>query len=244
MKSLSRISILFTLLFTFILSAQNETYQLENKNVLIVYGGWSDHHPEFFATKIASWLEKQKANVTLSQSTKIYLDKTVMNQVDLIIQHITMTEIEEIESKALQTAIKKGVGLAGCHGGLGDSFRNDTEYQYMVGGQFVKHPGGQVDYTVEISSPKHKITEGINDFSLFSEQYYMHIDPAIEILATTRFSGAHDSWIEGIEIPVVWTKSYGKGRVFYSSLGHSDDIFEIPEAWKMMLRGISWAVRK
>jgi type 1 glutamine amidotransferase len=72
----------------------------------------------------------------------------------------------------------------------------------------------------------------------------MHIDPAIEILATTRFSGAHDSWIEGIEIPVVWTKSYGKGRVFYSSLGHSDDIFEIPEAWKMMLRGISWAVRK
>jgi len=182
--------------------------------------------------------------VTLSQSTKIYLNKTVMNQVDLIIQHITMTEIEEIESKALQTAIKKGVGLAGCHGGLGDSFRNDTEYQYMVGGQFVKHPGGQVDYTVEISSPKHKITEGINDFSLYSEQYYMHIDPAIEILATTRFSGAHDSWIEGIEIPVVWTKSYGKGRVFYSSLGHSDDIFEIPEAWKMMLRGISWAVRK
>ncbi len=241
---MTRISLLYCLLFTLILSAQNETYQLENKNVLIVYGGWSGHQPEVFATKIASWLEKQKAHVTLSQSTEIYLDKTVMNQVDLIIQHITMSTIKNLESKALQTAIKNGVGLAGCHGGLGDSFRNDTEYQYMVGGQFVKHPGGQVDYTVEISSPKHKITEGINDFSLNSEQYYMHIDPAIEILATTRFSGAHDSWIEGIEIPVVWTKSYGKGRVFYSSLGHSEDIFEIPEAWKIMLRGISWAVRE
>ena len=164
-----------------------------------------------------------------------------MNNVDLIIQHITMSEISELESKALQKAIAGGVGLAGCHGGLGDAFRNNTEYQYMVGGQFVKHPGGQVDYSVKIAKLQNPILKGINNFTLHSEQYYMHVDPAIKVLATTRFSKEHDSWIEGIEMPVVWTKSYGKGRVFYSSLGHNKKDFEIPEVWEIMIRGVTWA---
>jgi len=154
-----------------------------------------------------------------------------------------MSQMSARESKGLRDAIARGVGLAGCHGGLGDSFRNDTEYQYMVGGQFVKHPGGQIDYEVSISDTNDPITQGIDDFSLKTEQYYMHYDPQIEILATTTFSGAHDAWIEGVSMPVVWKKSYGKGRVFYSALGHSADVFEIPEAWSMMTRGVEWAVK-
>ena len=216
---------------------------MEGKNVLIVYGGWKGHQPEVFAKKIASWLENQKANVTLSESTASYTDNELMQSLDLVIQHITMSEMSNRESKGLRDAIARGVGLAGCHGGLGDSFRNDTEYQYMVGGQFVKHPGGQIDYEVTISNSTDPITAGINDFSLKTEQYYMHFDPNIEILATTSFSGQHDALIDGVEMPVVWKKTYGKGRVFYSALGHSEDIFEIPEAWNIMTRGIEWAVK-
>jgi len=216
---------------------------MEGKNVLIVYGGWKGHQPEVFAKKIASWLENQKANVTLSKSTASYTDNELMQSLDLVIQHITMSEMSNRESKDLRDAIARGVGLAGCHGGLGDSFRNDTEYQYMVGGQFVKHPGGQIDYEVTISNSTDPITAGISDFSLKTEQYYMHFDPNIEILATTSFSGQHDAWIDGVEMPVVWKKTYGKGRVFYSALGHSEDIFEIPEAWNIMTRGIEWAVK-
>ena len=216
---------------------------MEGKNVLIVYGGWKGHQPEVFAKKIASWLENQKANVTLSESTASYTDNELMQSLDLVIQHITMSEMSNRESKGLRDAIARGVGLAGCHGGLGDSFRNDTEYQYMVGGQFVKHPGGQIDYEVTISNSTDLITAGISDFSLKTEQYYMHFDPNIEILATTSFSGQHDAWIDGVEMPVVWKKTYGKGRVFYSALGHSEDIFEIPEAWNIMTRGIEWAVK-
>jgi len=216
---------------------------MEGKNVLIVYGGWKGHQPEVFAKKISSWLENQKANVTLSESTASYTDNELMQSLDLVIQHITMSEMSNRESKGLRDAIARGVGLAGCHGGLGDSFRNDTEYQYMVGGQFVKHPGGQIDYEVTISNSTDPITAGINDFSLKTEQYYMHFDPNIEILATTSFSGQHDAWIDGVEMPVVWKKTYGKGRVFYSALGHSEDIFEIPEAWNIMTRGIEWAVK-
>lgn len=216
---------------------------MEGKNVLIVYGGWKGHQPEVFAKKISSWLENQKANVTLSKSTASYTDNELMQSLDLVIQHITMSEMSNRESKGLRNAIARGVGLAGCHGGLGDSFRNDTEYQYMVGGQFVKHPGGQIDYEVTISNSTDLITAGISDFSLKTEQYYMHFDPNIEILATTSFSGQHDAWIDGVEMPVVWKKTYGKGRVFYSALGHSEDIFEIPEAWNIMTRGIEWAVK-
>ena len=227
-------------LWSFTLYSQSS---MEGKNVLIVYGGWKGHQPEVFAKKIASWLENQKANVTLSESTASYTDNELMQSLDLVIQHITMSEMSNRESKGLRDAIARGVGLAGCHGGLGDSFRNDTEYQYMVGGQFVKHPGGQIDYEVTISNSTDPITAGINDFSLKTEQYYMHFDPNIEILATTSFSGQHDAWIDGVEMPVVWKKTYGEGHVFYSALGHSEDIFEIPEAWNIMTRGIEWAVK-
>ena len=216
---------------------------MEGKNVLIVYGGWKGHQPEVFAKKIASWLENQKANVTLSESTASYLEKELMQSLDLVIQHITMSKMSNRKSKGLRDAIARGVGLAGCHGGLGDSFRNDTEYQYMVGGQFVKHPGGQIDYKVTISNTSDPVTAGINDFNLKTEQYYMHYDPNIEILATTSFSGEHDAWIDGVEMPVVWKKNYGKGHVFYSALGHSEDIFDVPEVWNIMTRGIEWAVK-
>jgi type 1 glutamine amidotransferase len=216
---------------------------MEGKNVLIVYGGWQGHKPEQFAKKIAAWLEAQKANVTLSETTASYTDKPLMESLDLIIQHITMSEIKHEESVGLTQAIASGVGLAGCHGGLGDSFRNDTEFQYMVGGQFVKHPGGQVHYTVSIVD-NDPITEGLADFELHTEQYYMHFDPNMKVLAATKFGGAHDFWIEGVEIPVVWKKVYGKGRVFYSALGHSEDLFEIPEVWTLMTRGVEWATKE
>jgi len=223
-------------------NAQN-TSKLEGKNVLIVYGGWEGHQPEIFAKKIADWLKNQKANVTLSESTVSYTNTALMESLDLVIQHITMSTMSAKESNGLTKAIKSGVGLAGCHGGLGDSFRNDTEFQYMVGGQFVKHPGGQVDYKVTLKDTDDPLTEGIQDFELHSEQYYMHFDPLIEVLATTRFSGEHDAWIEAVEIPVVWKKPYGKGRVFYSAIGHSEKDFEIPEVWELITRGIQWAIK-
>lgn len=241
MKNLTPYYLALVFSFSFSLNAQLDLSSLKDKNILIVYGGWKGHQPEIFANKIAAWLKDKDAKVTLSESTKIFTNKDLMRQVDLIIQHITMSEMSGSESRALQEAVKRGVGLAGCHGGLGDAFRNNTEYQYMIGGQFVKHPGGQVDYTVKITAPENPLVMDIKDFALHSEQYYMHIDPAITILATTQFTGENDAWIEGIEIPVVWTKPYGKGRIFYSSLGHNKEDFDIPQVWEIITRGITWA---
>ena len=231
------------ILTTCFIKAQNLDNDIKDKNILIVYGGWEGHKPKLFAEKIASWLKEKKANVYISDTTSIYTNIKLMKKLDLIIQHITMSEISENQISNLTKAIKSGVGLAGCHGGLGDSFRDDVDFQYMVGGQFVKHPGNNINYTVNISSEKDPITKDINDFNLTSEQYYMHVDPAIKVLATTKFSGKHDPWIKGVVIPVVWKKYYGKGRVFYNSIGHSIENFEIPQVWEMTTRGIAWACK-
>ena len=151
MKLKSVFVLAIVIIFKLPLWAQKDVPSLKGKNVLIVYGGWEGHKPKVFADKIDRWLQSKKARTILSETTETYTNKTLMDSIDLIIQHITMSEIKWKESLALQKAVQRGVGLAGCHGGIGDAFRNDTEFQYMVGGQFVKHPGGQVNYTVNLS---------------------------------------------------------------------------------------------
>ena len=240
---MNKIYCLLIFLITINVFSQNDFNNLKGKKILVVYGGWEGHQPKVFAEKITKWLLDKKAEVKLVKGTSIYTDSNVMNDLDLIIQHITMSKMSPLETKGLISAIARGVGLAGCHGGLGDSFRDNTEYQYMVGGQFVKHPGGQVNYTVNIESKNDPITDGIKDFSLHTEQYYMHIDPNLEVLASTKFSGIHDPWIKGAVVPVVWKKLYGKGRVFYNSIGHSKETFEIPEVWSLIKRGVVWAAQ-
>jgi type 1 glutamine amidotransferase len=67
------------------------------------------------------------------------------------------------------------------------------------------------------------------------------VDPNVKVLATTTFTGDHNSWIDGAVMPVAWKKYYGKGRVFYISVGHTPKDFDIPESMEILRRGIRWA---
>ena len=125
---------------------------------------------------------------------------------------------------------------------MGDSFREAVEYQLMVGGQWVAHPGNIIDYRVDIVSAD-PIVAGIDAFPYRSEQYYMHVDPSNEVLATTTFSGAHASWIDGVVMPVVWKRRHGQGRVFYSALGHHAEELTRPQVATILRRGMLWAAR-
>lgn len=214
---------------------------LKGKKILMVWGGWKGHEPEQFTNKLKPILEKAGALVTVSDSLGIYANKKIMSSVDLIIQNWTMGKITGEQEKGLLEAVKNGAGLAGFHGGLGDSFRESTAYQFMTGGQWVAHPGGVIDYTVEITDPNDPVTRGIKNFKVHSEQYYMHVDPNVKVLATTTFDGEHNDWIEGAVIPVVWKKTYGKGRVFYLSVGHVVKDLDTPEVMEILIRGIKWA---
>ncbi len=214
---------------------------LRNKKILFVWGGWDGHEPGKCRDIFVPWMRDSGADVIVSDSLDSYLDEEMINTRDLIIQVWTMGTISGEQSQGLLNAVKSGVGLAGWHGGLGDSFRNNTEYQFMVGGQWVAHPGGVIDYEVNITDREDPVTRGLSNFKMHSEQYYMHIDPNVKVLAATTFKGSHAEWIDGCVVPVAWKKYYGKGRVFYSSLGHVAADFEVHEALEIMKRGILWA---
>ena len=230
----------FIILFASSCNAQTKG-PLNNKKVLITYGGNKTHQPKQCVEILLPWLKSEGALVDTFSSLDIYADTNYMESVDLIIQTITTSTINKEQEQGLLTAVKNGAGIAGWHGGLGDSFRNNPKYQYMIGGQWVAHPGGMIDYTVNIRKPKDQIMRGISDFQMHSEQYYMHVDPNIQVLASTQFNEEYDPWIDGCIIPVVWKKTYGKGRVFYSSLGHVAAEFEVPEVWEILKRGIIWS---
>jgi type 1 glutamine amidotransferase len=216
----------------------------EKGKALFVWGGWEGHEPKQCVDIFAPWLEKQGFEVVISSSLDSYLDNELMASLDLIVQVFTMAQISSEQEKGLLEAVKGGVGLAGWHGGLADSFRSNTEYQFMVGGQWVAHPGGVIDYRVRVTNREDPITRGLSDFAMHSEQYYMHVDPIVEVLAVTTFSGEHAAWIAGATVPVVWKKMYGRGRVFYTSLGHVAEDFDVPEARAIVQRGLLWAARR
>src|SRR5260370_29652299 len=154
-----------------------------------------------------------------------------------------MSTIEKEELNNLTDAVQSGVGLAGFHGQMGDTFRSEPKYQFMVGGQWVAHPGNIMDYTVNVTKPNDPIMQGVTDFPYHSEQYYMHVDPSNEVLATTRFGGHYLEWIEGTGIPVVWQRRFGAGRGFSSSLGHGATGSGVPTVAPTMPGGLSWARR-
>jgi type 1 glutamine amidotransferase len=213
------------------------------KKVLFVWGGWDGHEPKQCVDIYAPILRSEGFDVEISDTLDSYLNKENMLSKDLIVQIWTMGKISNDQLKGLQDTLATGVGFAGWHGGSGDSFRESTDYQFMIGGQWVAHPGGVIDYSVQITDHDDPITAGLSDFTMHSEQYYMHVDPSNQVLATTTFNGDHVAWINGVVMPVVWKRSWGKGRIFYASLGHVAKDFDVPQAREIVRRGMHWATR-
>ncbi len=220
---------------------------MASKSALIVWGGWDGHQPEEVAEILRGALTKHDFAVEVSDTLDAYLDEARLKSLDLIVPLWTMGTITQEQLRPLLAAVQSGVGLGGVHGGMCDSFRMETEYQFMTGGQWVAHPGNDgVAYTVEIRDPDHFITQDLPPvLHVKSEQYYLHVDPAVRVLATTRFptegvGGPHAK--NGIvDMPTVWTKYWGEGRVFYNALGHHADIVAQPDVLKLTTRGLLWA---
>ena len=213
---------------------------LDGKKILFVWGGWMGHEPDKCRDIFVPWLESEGAKVTVSNTLDSYVNMD-LKELDLIIQVWTMGTITGAQERALEAAVKSGVGLAGWHGGMGDSFRNNTEYEFMVGGIWVAHPGGVIDYRVNITDHKDPVTKGLTDFDMHSEQYYVLVDANNKVLATTTYTDKIAPWIGGNIVPQVWKKVYGKGRVFYSGLGHVAADFKVPQVLEIQKRGIRWA---
>ena len=255
-KLLVRLFVAVMLLVVSLNSVYSQYEALKGKKILLTYGGWAGHHPVETKDLLVPWLEANGATVIVSDSLGIYKDSVLMSSLDLIIQTWTQgtstvtidrngqtvqPQLDRASSTALTSAVRRGVGLAGWHGGIGDAFRNDVNFQFMIGGQWVAHPGNTISYTVNITDPNDPITKGLPaSFDMRSEQYYMHVDPNVKVLATTKYNGDIFPWINGCIIPQVWKKTWGDGRVFYIAPGHIIDDFTGTQL-EILKRGICWA---
>lgn len=215
---------------------------MSQKKALIFWGGWEGHTPERSAEVVRDMLLANGFAVQLEAGTAC-LAQDGLAGFNLIVPMVTMSTIAKPEVEALCAAVRGGVGLGGMHGLMCDAFRNETEYQFMTGGQWVSHPGNIIDYRIDVARPDDPVMKGLTSFIYRSEQYYMHVDPKIDVLATTTFTGEHCDWVKGVVMPVVWKTVYGKGRVFYSALGHTADEFAVPQMKTMLERGLLWAAR-
>lgn len=212
------------------------------KQALIVWGGWAGHEPEACAHIVAALLRPHGFEVRLEEGAEAFGDAR-LGSLDLIVPIITMSRIEKAHAQNLAAAVQAGTGLGGFHGGMGDAFRESVDYQFVTGGQWVAHPGGIIDFRVNVLRRDDPVMHGIDDFDVRSEQYYMHVDPSNEVLATTTFGGQHAPWIEGVVMPVVWKRRHGLGRVFYSALGHVAAEFDRAPMRAILQRGLLWAAR-
>ncbi len=216
------------------------------RTAMVVWGGWEGHQPRELSELFAEVLREEGFSPEVSRSLDSFLELPRRSDVALVVPIWTMGQITAEQLAAVTESVRDGVGIAGCHGGMCDSFREATEWQFMTGGQWVAHPGNDgVEYLVRITERDHPITTGIPDFLVRSEQYYLHTDPSNHVLAVTRFPVADGPHVPNgpFDMPVVWTRMYGKGRVFYSSIGHTAEVARQKEPLELCRRGFLWAAR-
>lgn len=230
----------FTLRFS---RKSSNDIQLGKKKALIVQGGWKGHFPKEISGILAGILREENFDVEISDTLDVFLDREKLKQVDLIVPVWTLGTLTEEQLNSFLSAVESGTGVAGLHGGLVDAFRCEIRYQLMVGGQFVWHATKNVTYRVHITDPNHPLVKGIPDFTVTTEQFYMLVDPANDVLATTNFEISPPEVWKPVVMPTVWIKKYGKGRVYANTLGHSPEIVTIPQVIEMIRRGLVWAAR-
>ncbi len=228
------------------------------KNALVVRGGWDGHQPKEATELFIPFLETKGYGVRVEGSPQVYADAGYMRTVDLIVQCNTMATIERAEFAGLRAAIEAGSGMAGWHGGIADSYRNNSDYLHLIGGQFACHPGKHPDLRIGEQSDNyvpyrinmlpeaadHPITRGISDFDLVTEQYWVLSDDYIDVLATTTQAVREwDPWTRPVCSPAIWTRQWGKGRIFVCTPGHRVEILQDPNVRTIIERGMLWASR-
>jgi type 1 glutamine amidotransferase len=235
------------------------TGMTDERRALVVRGGWEGHQPVEATDLFIPYLEKQGFTVRVADSPAPYADAALMAGTDLVVQCMTMSTIEKDQLAGLIAAVEAGTGLAGWHGGIADSYRASSDYLQLIGGQFAAHAarsapgertGEQSDnyvphrITMTPAAADHPITRGIGDFDLVTEQYWVLTDDYVDVLATTTTAvRPWGAWHRPITAPAVWTRRWGRGRIFVATPGHRVDVLQDPNVRTIVERGLLWAAR-
>jgi type 1 glutamine amidotransferase len=212
------------------------------RKAIVVWGGWKGHEPEECASVVGDMLRRDGFSTEVTGDLGIFSSPDI-SKADLLVPIITGEKLEKAHADALVEAVRGGLGLGGPHGALATSFKESAPFRYVSGVTWVSHPGNIIDFRVNITRQNDPVVEGIPDFDYRSEQYYLHYDPTVEVLATTTFSGEHDEAARNVVMPVVFKRYFGQGRVFYSALGHVAAEYDHAHMREILRRGLLWAAR-
>ena len=212
----------------------------------MVRGGWEGHAPVETTELFIPGLRDAGFAVSVAEDLDVYLDSELLASTDLIVQCWSMGTLSDAQSAGLLAAVAAGTGFAGWHGGVVATFRENREYLRLVGGLFLFHPKGFLEYEVTIvpAAATHPIVAGLPDFTVVTEQYWMLTDALNHTLAQTvitKETAGHGG--EPVTMPVVWTRRWGAGKIFVSALGHRlADLTQEP-VHTLTARGLLWASR-
>jgi type 1 glutamine amidotransferase len=216
------------------------------KRALVVRGGWEGHSPVEATERFIPFLTEHGFSVDVHDSLDVYADSDELARTDLVVQCWTQGTATDEQVNGLSAAVRRGTGLAGWHGGIVDSFRASPDYLHLTGGQWAAHPGGFVDYEVSVvpERAEHPVVIGLSRWDQHTEQYWTLTDALNDVLVTSLFRvGADTPWREEMVAPAVWTRLWGEGKVFVSTIGHRPQDLDVPQARTLTERGLLWASR-
>lgn len=215
------------------------------RRALVVRGGWEGHAPVACTERFLPVLAGHGFQVEISEDLSVYADPERLSACDLVVQCWSMGQITPGQAQGLAAAVAAGTGLAGWHGGIVAAF-DDWTYQHLTGGRFVHHPPGFVDHDLSTVPGRedHPIMAGVTRVALHTEKYWVLTDPLCDVLATVTFEpGPGTAWDRPVTVPAVWTRRWGAGRVFVSTVGHRPEDLDVPEIRAVTGRGLLWAAR-
>ena len=217
-----------------------------SRKALVVRGGWEGHSPVEATDRFIPFLEENGFAIEIHDGPDVYADAEKLANTDLVLQCYTQGVATDEQVLNLSAAVQAGTGLAGWHGGVVDSFRGSPDYLHLTGGQWAAHPGDFVPYEVAVVPEKshHEIVAGLERWDLNTEQYWVLTDSLNDVLATTTFGVRDDTpWREDLTCPAVWTRQWGAGKVFVSTIGHKLEDLDHPDVRTLTERGLLWASR-
>lgn len=153
----------------------------------------------------------------------------------------------KIDVKAMMEWVRAGGAFVGIHAST-DSFKDDPAYVKFIGGAFKTHGSGNSEVTIKVEDPNHPATKMLgSEWTIVDEIYQfdgfdrnnVHVLLSIDMDKTNLKPQKME---KGQYHPIAWTRTEGKGRVFYTALGHRPDVWTNPLYQKHLLAGLAWTL--
>lgn len=229
------------LLILFLLGFINLTFAQSGRRLEVLFLGDNGHHrPIERVPSLMAALGPKGINVTYSDNLEDLNPKT-LNKYDALMVFANWDEISPSQEKALLDFVASGKGFLPIHC-ASYCFRNSPEYVKLVGGQFWRHTMDSI--TTQTVQPNHPIMQGLKPFTAYDETYlHSKLEADNNVLATRdikadQFKDKPDTKTE----PYTWTRTHGKGKVFYTAYGHDDRTWLKEDFQELLYKAILWTV--